>query len=82
MIGTSHLINENYIESNNKSLHYVYWQDEINPIQTVAGGGGRLTPPQTKISYYSRKIASTVFLLRDFSSHLPGNNLLLLDFGS
>ena len=52
----------------------------LNPIQT--GGGGRLTTPQTKILYYSRTITSTVFLLRDFSSNLRGNNLVLLGFGS
>ena len=32
--------------------------------------------------YYSRAIGSTVFLIRDFSSNLPGNNLVLLGFGS
>ena len=44
-------------------------------------GGGDLTPPKIS-TYYSRTFASTVVPLRDFSSNLPGNNLVLLGFGS
>ena len=54
--------------------------EPYSAIQT--GGGGRLTPPKTIILYYSRTIASTIFLLREVSSNLPGNNLVLSGFGS
>ena len=52
----------------------------INPIQT--GGGGAFDATQELNPYYSRTIASTVFLLRDVYSNLSGNNLVLSDFGS
>ena len=51
-----------------------------NPIQT--GRGGAFDTTQELNPYYSRTIASTVFLLRDFSSNLPGSNLVLSSFGS
>ena len=55
----------------------------FNPIQNGReGGGAAFDTTQDLNPYYSRTIASTVFLLRDFSSNLPGNNLVLLGFGS
>ena len=51
---------------------------KLNPIQT---GGGVFDATQD-LKPLLLTIASTVFLLRDFSSNLPGNNLVLLDFGS
>ena len=56
--------------------------EPYSAIQAGGGGGGRLTPPKTIILYYTRTIASTVFLLREVSSNLPGNNLVLSGFGS
>ena len=52
---------------------------KLNPIQT--GGGGVFDATQD-LKPLLLTIASTVFLLRDFSSNLPGNNLVLLGFGS
>ena len=53
----------------------------LNPIQT-GGGGGASDATQELNPYYSRTIASTVSLLHDFSSNLPGNNLVLSRVGS
>ena len=48
----------------------------VNPIQT--GGGVRTFDATQELNpYYSRTIASTVFLLRDFSLNVLGNHLVL-----
>ena len=52
----------------------------FNPIHT--GGGGVFDPTQELDPYDLRTIASSVLLLRNFSSNLPGNNLVLSGFGS
>ena len=52
-------------------------QNDLTLFRLGGGGrGGRHNP------YYSRTMASTVFVLRDFSSNLPRNNLVLSSFGS
>ena len=48
----------------------------------LGGGGGGVDAIQELNPYYSRAIVFTVFLLRDFSSNLAGNNLTLAGFGS
>ena len=49
----------------------------------LGGGGGAFDTTQDfKNSLLLMNDASAVFLLRDFSSNLPGNNLVLLGFGS
>ena len=55
----------------------------LNPIRTGVGGGGGFYATQDLNPLLLRiAIVSTVFLLREFSSSLFGNNLVLLGFGS
>ena len=56
----------------------------FNPILTGVGvGGGEAFDASQELNpYYSQGITFTVLLLRGFSSNLPGNNLVLSDFGS
>ena len=56
----------------------------FNRIHTGVGGGvGEAFDATQELNpYYSRSIASTVFLHCDFSSNLCGNNLVLSGFGS
>ena len=48
----------------------------------LLGGGAFDATQDFKNSLLLMNDASAVFLLRDFSSNLPGNNLVLLGFGS
>ena len=67
-----------------KSYHRVTSkQTMVNYSDWGEGGGGWAFDAIQELNpYYSRTIASTVFLLCDFSSNLPGNNLVLSGFGS
>ena len=71
-----------------QSFYSVYFYSGIESIERtltlfrLGRGGGAFDTTQELNPYYSRTIASTVFLLRDFSSNLPGSNLVLSSFGS